>query len=406
MSVDLAVFRNKLVTLIEKIIGQSLQLDQVNVVTKMVSANLRFLTDESCDLAELAMEYISKYITTRDQTDLKSVKDIKIDNFVDMPKMKTAKIAILSLDSRYGAYIDNRKRLQWSVEESAANQQITSTEYKYGNVVNIFAKMRNITYMRMYSFVLRSFTSTLKRASILIDEFNTESFFLDARQCHFVSLLNDVLVPIDLAQRGALLSGLLVVDGEIDSKVELLSGYRFNEGTFRFSKPVTKLPSTITLSVADPTTVVPFIQCFYRNCNASVSVDATYGTKLTITLPNSLTHGLTTVALAQYWNLIRSIQVSEFTTSSAATDATIISWINSREHTAIKSPSDSGQIEIMLEKAMPPGNYSLSGSDPVIAASLTTLPAIVGTPEKCDILLRFERKLITFEFGFTDFADN
>lgn len=366
---------------------------------------------ENQDLAELALEYIEKMglstetkSTTDNITKNGEPKKIAIENFLGLSIPKKEKTMRISLDSRYAEFLDGRREMKWNLENLLA----TINETKNQDLNNAYAiiKPRNITYIKIFSFVVRQFTQFRARASILIHEFDSQCMTMDNRKFHFVALPNNFKYPVDISNRSALIAGIPLVDYSIHMRYELLSGYRFNEGTYRFDKPFSVLPPTITISVGDPINKIKFQRHYFKNCSATFSVFPSGWLVMTITLPEI--HDMWTNYYIPQWNAIRSIFIDNFTTTDPVADATLISWINSQEHTLIHTDTitPNNQMDVMLEIQALPGIYSevvnIPYTNPNIPKTVV-LSAPVGVPSTFDVRINGERIIITLEMGFMDY---
>jgi hypothetical protein len=161
------------------------------------------------------------------------------------PKVSKKK-AYVCLDSRYARFLNNCTKLQWDY----SNALITTD-----NSTSVIGNVRNITSVRMLSMVVRKFTSVAQRASICIEEFSAQAFILpNGRRFHFIGLLNDLQnnsIAIDYRAASASQLFLYVPDFTTYDKYELIAGYKFNDGIYRFNKPITDL-NTFTISIGDP----------------------------------------------------------------------------------------------------------------------------------------------------------
>ena len=225
-------------------------------------------------VAELAMEFISeenpeeslkktqkeslanpeenpeeKEYLSRSNLDLVSFLGLDtFDRFIsEVNPQAKRKRAYMCLDSRYARFNQACTRLTWD---------FTNNLNVINNSTNVVGPVRDITWIRMHSIVVRKFDSIPKRATILIEELSAQAFILPSgRRFHFVGLLNDLQNPINFGNRNAFIVGQGVPDFTIFDKYELLAGYKFNDGYYRFNKPITTL-NEITVSIGNPDTLV------------------------------------------------------------------------------------------------------------------------------------------------------
>lgn len=165
-------------------------------------------------------------------------------------------------------------------------------------IINSVGKIRDVIAMRIYRpvipFVTALYMTDARRISLTVEEFTAQSMILsNGRRVHFI--MNYDLDSIT----GDLLS-IIIED--------------FNDGIFRFSKPIQSF-ETLTLSFGNPDTLVTFPQDRYN-------VTFTYGATTIITC--DVAHGVA-AATSVY------ITMTTFTTNAPAADATIIASFNSTE---------------------------------------------------------------------------
>ncbi len=359
----------------------------------------------------------SKEITTNINNilSLKSPNEI-ISRFI--PKSKYQKVYV-SLDSRYGRFSSDMTKITWDLFEN-----LTETP----NSVNIKSGVRDIVEMRLYSFMFKQFTSVMQRGAVLIDEFSAQSFISPSGQrWHFLNrfnVLNSTIVdPADVyaqtsityTSAGASTAAVVVLpdpgytwynpgvfsvslgfpayttlvtqyaypDPVLYQKVELISGYRFDEGKYKFNKPM-NLPKTLTLSVYDPLTAVPIQP--YEYFKASITIN--YAGNIVVTLPSNHTFGT--------GYQIYSIFFSDFTTTNPVADAAIITDINTNEFTSGVTTSPN-IITVNPLLIRPPGNY-----DYLIYRDLAAYGSPVGTPSTVTVRLTGYRIIFNLEFTYID----
>jgi hypothetical protein len=172
----------------------------------------------------------------------------------------------MCLDSRYARFNQECTRLSW---------EFTNNLNVVNNSTNVVGPVRDITWIRMHSIVVRKFESIPKRATILIEELAAQAFIMPSgRRFHFVALLNDLQNPINFGNRNAQVTGYAVPDFTIFDKYELIAGYKFNEGYYRFNKPITTL-NEITISIGNPDTLVVLPKYEFTNVTI-IDVQLTY----------------------------------------------------------------------------------------------------------------------------------
>lgn len=151
------------------------------------------------------------------------------------------------LDTRNAKFLDNNTKMQWALSNSIV---------EFDNSTNIKNEILNIKEIRIRSFyVPKIYFSNALRASLYIEEFGNEAIIgQDGNKFHFFFLTNDPTAP-DALDPSYFLPATQVGPPEIfDVKYlqyEMLAGYRFNEGRYKFDKP-TNLTSTITISMRGP----------------------------------------------------------------------------------------------------------------------------------------------------------
>lgn len=398
----------KLIEIIEKATETTIPSTDIHLVTQFYEVNKKYidLETENSDLAELAVEYIDKMGLSVEVKDL-GPKKIELANFMGLNIPKKEKKLYISLDSRYAEFLNNRQDMRWNLETSLVG--VALSEANYEPKANVNRRARNITYIRMYSFVVRQFTSTMNRATVLIDEFKAQSMLMGTRHFHFVTLLNDLQYPINIFNRNAANSAFQLIDHTLRYRYELLSGYRFNEGIYRFDKPYAVLPETLTISVGDPVSKIKLYRHLFRKCTATFGSFDGLGMMMIVTLPEN--HDMTAIELFDDFNAIRSVFVDGFNTDNPAADAELIAWINGREHTIIKTDASTPNniINIMLEVEAIPGDYTQAfgadGTYPDVLPAVALLTPPVGTPTSFDVRINGERIIITLEMGFLDYEE-
>lgn len=312
------------------------------------------------------------------------------------PKRKT-KTAYMCLDTLYARFLENNTKVQWD---------FMSTLTEGPNSTNVESKVRDITSVRMLSMVIPQFPSVAHRASIAIDEFKTQAFILpNGRRFHFIELLNNLETGgVPLATRSQKIGGGVVYDFTIMNKYELLAGYKFNEGYYRFNKPIVSI-DTVTVSIADPFDAV--ILPRYQYINIPISFNS--GT-LTLTfpeyvlLPGAIPAELGTPALDPAVKYCTSIFISNFTTDQPVADAVWISTINQYEFTNVTNiitQNTSNIITLQTNKSYHAG-VALGGTDVSVRVYLPTnglLPP-VGNPSLVTVQFNSNRIIMNFEIEY------
>ncbi len=274
----------------EGLLERPLDDDERNDLKYFVDENFKFIEDKRSvvQVAELASAYADRVEGLADMPDDSHTEDLKRDPFTgdtnDLEEIDTdmqkkvylqnqdlnlvsflgldtfdkfiselnpnakRKRAYMCLDSRYARFNKDCTRLTWD---------FTNNLNVINNSTNVVGPVRDITWIRMHSMVVRKFDSVPQRATILIEELSAQAFIMPSgRRFHFVGLLNDLQNPINFGNRNALIGPSQgVPDFTIFDKYELLAGYKFNEGYYRFNKPITTL-NEITVSVGNPDTLV------------------------------------------------------------------------------------------------------------------------------------------------------
>jgi len=113
------------------------------------------------------------------------------DRFIsEINPLAKRKRAYMCLDSRYARFNQECTRLTW---------EFTNNLNVVNNSTNVVGPVRDITWIRMHSMVVRKFNSVPQRATILIEELSAQSFIMPSgRRFHFVGLLNDLVFVMQL----------------------------------------------------------------------------------------------------------------------------------------------------------------------------------------------------------------
>ena len=247
---------------VEGLLERRLTNEELKNLELFTDVNYIFVEDKKSvvQVAELATEFVDSmknYIIDQDVNITSFLGLDTFDRFVsEINPQAKRKTAYMCLDSRYAYFNNECTKLTWS---------FTNNLNVVNNSTNIVGPVRDIVSIRMQSIVVRKFNSIPQRATILIEELAAQSFIMPSgRHFHFVGLLNDLQNPISLYDRNAIIAGTIVPDFTIFDKYELLAGYKFNEGYYRFNKPITTL-DTITVSIGNPDTLVVLPKYEFKN---------------------------------------------------------------------------------------------------------------------------------------------
>lgn len=347
----------------EGLLERELVVHEKKQLISFVKQNIEFVKHKRdvVQIAELANEYVNllegadnlegmdnmddpdnekKYINDKN---LNLVSFLGIDNLDRLisefnPPAKR-KRAYMCLDSRYARFNNDCTKLTWA---------FTNNLNDVNNATNVVGPVRDITWIRMQSIVVRKFSSIPQRATILIEELSAQSFIMPSgRKFHFVGLLNDLQNPLDIALRNTIVIETAVPDITIYDKYELLAGYKFNDGYYRFNDPITTL-NEITVSIGNPDTLVVIPK--YEFTNVSVADVQNNYIDFEFNEPHNYVNHLTDVFLNEYG--VYSVFIDGFSSS----DANFNDYLNNKEHTymTITSPT---QLRIFYAD-MPAGSYN------------------------------------------------
>jgi hypothetical protein len=306
------------------------------------------------------------------------------------PKRKT-KVAYMCLDTLYARFLENNTKVQWDFIE-------TLTEGP--NSTNVVSKVRDITSIRMLSIVTPQFPSIAQRASITIDEFKAQAFILpNGHRFHFIGLLNNLATggaPLSLRNAASINNGS-VLDYTIVNKYELLAGYKFNEGYYRFNKPIVSV-DTITVSIADP--FIPIQLPKYQYINIPIVFENQNTVRLTfpelVQLPGAKTQPQN---LGNRW--ITTLFISNFTTSQPDIDKTIIDYINLYEYNLMYNLTNGITNTITISIT----DYVLIGCSNPITGGITTEarpspPLPIGITSLVTVQFNTNRIVMNFEIEY------
>lgn len=258
--------------MVSKLIDRELTMREAILLGEFTNTNLKLLKNdgEVQQVAKIAEEFINILEGKNKPEDFNLTSTLGMDTISDFikkinPEAKTKK-AYMCLDSRYAEFNNACTKLTWS---------FTNDSYDVYNSTNVLNPIRNIVSIRMHSIVVRKFDSIPKRATIAIEELGSQAFIMgNGRRFHFFGLLNDVQLPTALDTRNTAETGFYPDDFASFRKYELLSGYKFNDGIYKFNKPVTLLDK-ITISIGNPDELVIIPRYEFKNIIVS-NVTTTY----------------------------------------------------------------------------------------------------------------------------------
>ncbi len=254
----------KLVSFAEENIKYVEYQDEIELIAVLSDAYVDYLANNKINKESFESSKKSNTTENTGTQNLASFFDLtSFDKFIENinPAAKRKK-AYMCLDTKYARFLNNNTKVQWDFTNTAADTQ---------NFTSIVGGIRDIVYIRMYSIVIPQFSSTVARASVLIEEMSGQSFILpNGRRFHFISTLNNLNNPVPLDSRNSQGSGHYIPDFTIYDKYELLSGFRSNDGFYRFHKPITTL-NTITVSIGDPFNVITLPKYQFDNVTVSTT---------------------------------------------------------------------------------------------------------------------------------------
>jgi hypothetical protein len=312
------------------------------------------------------------------------------------PKV-TIKKAYVCLDSRYARFLNNCTKLQWDY----SNALITTD-----NSTSVIGNVRNVTSVRMLSMVVRRFTSVARRASICIEEFSAQAFILpNGRRFHFVGFLNDLQnnsIAIDYRASSGTKNVVVVPDFTTYDKYELIAGYRFNDGIYRFNKPITDI-NTLTISIGDPFNLVTVPKYeFYDVAALYLPFTSTpkYFSSVRLTFPEPHFHiGSnyfdTDLVIGDIPNILMSVFIDDASTANPAY-ATLINNINTTEFTmAVIIDPYTIDVRFTDGDLFKAGPHNVSGLS--LIASLANPPVDLG---KVRVRINSYRVIMNFELDY------
>lgn len=307
--------------MVSKLIDRELTMREAILLGEFTNTNLKLLKNdgEVQQVAKIAEEFIDILEGKNKPEDFNLTSTLGMDTISDFikkinPEAKTKK-AYMCLDSRYAEFNNACTKLTWS---------FTNDSYDVYNSTNVLNPIRNIVSIRMHSIVVRKFDSIPKRATIAIEELGSQAFIMgNGRRFHFFGLLNDVQLPVGPDTRNALSTGFYPNEFASYMKYELLSGYKFNDGIYKFNKPVTLLDK-ITISIGNPDELVIIPRYEFKNITVS-NVTITY---IDITCESEHFY--------QNYNNIDLDGYSVFLDGFSSSDSTFDNVINSYDFTKIE----------------------------------------------------------------------
>lgn len=330
-------------------------------------------------------------LQTNDNNNIKSIlKYPSLEKFAYAfnPALQYKK-AYITLDSKYARFLDDNTKLQWDYSD-----MLTESAFSTNSVNTI----KNVVKVHIYSAVLTpQFTSPMKRGTILIEEFKSQSFIAqNGRRFHMMGLLNDLALPLSIANRSAIPQSYgYTPDISLVDKYEILAGFRFNEGMYYFNKPFTNF-NTLTLSFGNPFDLINIRKHVINNCSfESINmlpldgdplVDDYYGNFDIECGENHYVPGT-----------IHSLKISGFTTDDPVTDADWITYINNNEFTLIDRLDDT-RLRIYPTSVNPPGVHPKR----IGRGSTTMGNAPSGTPSTFTITFDTVRTIVNIEFTYID----
>jgi hypothetical protein len=380
-----------------------LALDATESFTSKPEKPLQIEEFDQFDLHSMMTEIINEPVGNNDVIRIKQVNEIKQDarwgkdqynlaggfgkkDILALTRAinpeSTYKKAYLTLDSDAAEFLENNTKMRWDYL-STLSETSTST--------NSRKMIKNVTEIRIYSMVVSKFNSPMQRATILIDEFSTQSFIAqNGRRFHTIGLLNDLEIPSEIRTRGTLIVATgWVPDVTTYDKYELLSGFRLNEGIYKFATPITTFDS-ITLSVGDPFDKITFRKHTINNCELS-SMNYTAAPFGSMVIDCKEDHYI------PIGDQVYTLKISGFTTDQPTVDALLIEYVNTMEFTA-GSATASQIITMIPQQVNPPGG----GPTTVQFINLAFPNTFVGNPSKFTVTFDGYRIITSIEFTYID----
>lgn len=298
------------------------------------------------------------------------------------------KKAYIVLDTKFAKFSNNNQKVSWDYSRVLIQDKAVFSSTR---------PIRDITSVRLHSITVPYLTSPMKRATIYIEEFQNQAFMNpDGTKFHFVALLNDQEDPILTDDRNS--DPILAFQWNIlkkditTQKHELLMGYRFNEGRFHFTYPVTVLNS-FTLQIRSPfnlhTLPTPYItDCSFTSINYN---------RITTQIESPGYRGQFLIELSSDPHLPSQtgpLRISGYTTSDAKTDEDFITFVNGTEFT---NWSVSGTTLTIY-----PRSYQPVGVNQIFKEiNITSLPnAPTGVSGMFNVEFLTMRSIITLELKY------
>ena len=354
------------------LLERKLTYDERIQLTQVIKQNIVAEDDTPVNVIQIA-NIAKKYY------ELINTNKYSICSFLGETSFTQPNRAYLCLDSRYAIFNNERTKLSWCISESLNN---------YNNTASLLGGVRNINWIRLQSVVVRKFSSVPQRSTILIEELASQSFIMPGgRKFHFVGLLNDIQNPVPISGRNES-SSFLPPDVIIFDKYELLSGYKFNEGYYRFNTPISML-NNITISIGNPDQLVVIPKYEYLTCN----IVALTTESITIEL-NDL-HNLTAPNDSINVGTWYSVFVDGLNTGNTA-NADYETYVNTHEHTSITLATSSRLLIEFKDLAAGDGLY---GFAPMNTQTYTTVP--LSQISTVRVRINSYRVIINMEMEYT-----
>jgi len=297
----------------------------------------------------------------------------------------THKTAYLTLDSSVAEFLDDNTKLRWDYLD-ILTETPTST--------NTNGKIRDVIAIRIHSIVMAKFSSTMDRATVLIDEFSTQSFIApNGRKFHTINSLFDLEIPnLVNATIAPVVSGF---SPDIShDKYALFNEYSYNNGIYHFNTPITTFDS-LTLSFGDPFELIPIKKYQLKRC---IFDSINYIATALFPLPGwAGVFVIDTVEQHFHTGDIQSIKISGFSTDQPVVDALLIEYINNMEFTSA-SVLDATHIEIRPQHVLPPG----PSPNPLSYTGVGLPNTIVGNPTMFTMTFEGYRVIATIEMTYLD----
>ena len=364
---------SRVVKFLSILLERKLTYDERIQLTQFINQNNKLETDNEpvnvIQIANIAKQYY----------ELINKHTYEISSFLGETAFKQPRKAYLCLDSRYAIFNTDRTKLTWCITESLNN---------YNNTATLIGDVRNINWIRLQSVVVRKFYSEAQRATILIEELSSQSFILPGgRKFHFVGLLNDLENPIPIAGRNEA-SSLTPPDVVIFDKYELLSGYKFNEGYYRFNTPISML-NNITVSISNVEQLIVIPKYEYIKCN--IVALTTESITIELNEPHNLTASNGTFSSGTFY----SVFVDGLNTGNI-NNASYESYVNTHEHTSITIQTTSQLLITFSDIAAGNTGYWML---PVNTQSYSTVP--LSQISTVRVRINSYRVIINMEMEYT-----